>query len=77
MVDNFGNISRAFIAFDRKGDGFVTLDELKRVLLHFVFPMSDYLFEQLMDRYVQVPSENIGNRHTSLKELCHAILASF
>ena len=52
MVDNFGNISRAFVAFDRRGNGFVTLDELKRVLFHFAFPMSDYLFEQLMDRYV-------------------------
>ena len=51
MIENHGNISRAFVAFDRRGDGFVTLDELKRVLFNFAFPMSDKLFVELMDRY--------------------------
>ena len=51
MIENHGNISRAFAAFDRRGDGFVTLDELKRVLFNFAFPMSDKLFVELMDRY--------------------------
>ncbi|XP_020616607.1 EF-hand calcium-binding domain-containing protein 6-like [Orbicella faveolata] len=50
MIENHGNISRAFVAFDRRGDGFVTLDELKRVLFNFAFPMSDKLFVELMDR---------------------------
>lgn len=51
MIENHGNISRAFVAFDRRGDGFVTLDELKRVLFNFAFPLSDKLFVELMDRY--------------------------
>lgn len=51
MIENHGNISCAFVAFDRRGDGFVTLDELKRVLFNFAFPMSDKLFVELMDRY--------------------------
>ncbi|XP_078353734.1 EF-hand calcium-binding domain-containing protein 6-like [Oculina patagonica] len=50
MIENHGNISRAFVAFDRRGDGFITLDELKRVLFNFAFPMSDKLFVELMDR---------------------------
>ena len=37
MLENHGNISRAFVAFDKRGDGFVTLDELKRVLLTLPF----------------------------------------
>lgn len=50
MQENHGNISRAFVAFDTRGDGFVTLDELKRVLFNFAFPMSDKLFVELMSR---------------------------
>ena len=50
MLENHGNISRAFVAFDTRGDGFVTLDELKRVLCNFAFPMSDKLFVELMSR---------------------------
>ena len=52
MIANHSLILRAFVAFDRRGDGFVTLDELKRVLFNFAFPMSDRLFEELMDRFV-------------------------
>ncbi|KAK3701543.1 hypothetical protein QZH41_020531 [Actinostola sp. cb2023] len=50
MIENYHNITRAFVAFDRRGDGFVTLSELKRVLSHFVFPMTDGLFNVLMQR---------------------------
>lgn len=50
ILENHGNISRAFVAFDKRGDGFVTLDELKRVLCNFAFPMSDKLFVELMHR---------------------------
>lgn len=50
MLENHSNITRAFVAFDKRGDGFVTLDELKRVLFNFAFPMSDKLFVELMDR---------------------------
>ena len=50
MIDNYPNIMRAFVAFDRRGDGFVSLSELKRVLTHFVFPMTDGLFDILMER---------------------------
>ena len=49
-MKNFLDLQRAFVAFDRNRDGFVTLHELKRVLTHFVFPMSDQIFAQLMDR---------------------------
>ena len=44
------DLQRAFIAFDKKRDGCVTLNELKRVLTHFLFPMSDEIFAQLMER---------------------------
>jgi len=67
MIENHGNICRAFVAFDRRGDGFVTLDELKRVLFNFAFPMSDKLFVELMDRY-QNKTYNIEIHHLNL---CH------
>lgn len=67
MIENHGNICRAFVAFDRRGDGFVTLDELKRVLFNFAFPMSDKLFVELMDRY-QNKTCNIEIHHLNL---CH------
>ncbi|EDO28210.1 predicted protein, partial [Nematostella vectensis] len=60
MVENFENIQRAFVAFDRRCDGFVTLDQLKRILTHFVFPMSDSLFEDLMRRCGIRASHKIG-----------------
>lgn len=50
MVDNYADMKRAFVAFDRRGDGFVTLSELKRVLNQFVFPMTSGLFDILMGR---------------------------
>lgn len=50
MLENHSSITRAFVAFDTRGDGFVTLDELKRVLFNFAFPMSDKLFVELMSR---------------------------
>eukprot|EP00794_Sanderia_malayensis_P008630 gene8630-9562_t len=50
MIQKFADVKRAFVAFDNKRDGFVTLDELKRVLINFLFPMSDQMFSQLMER---------------------------
>ena len=50
MKDNYVNIKKAFMAFDKRQDGFITLDDLKSVLIHFTLPMSDQLFAQLMDR---------------------------
>lgn len=40
------------MAFDAKKDGFVTLDDLKSIIIHFTLPVSDQLFAQLMDRQV-------------------------
>lgn len=39
------------MAFDAKKDGFVTLDDLKSIIIHFTIPVSDQLFQQLMERY--------------------------
>ena len=50
MKDNYVNIKKAFMAFDKRQDGFITLDDLKSVLIHFTLPMSDQLFAQLMER---------------------------
>ena len=48
----FADLKRAFVAFDKNKDGYVTLDELRRVLVHFVFSLSDQMFTQLMERYL-------------------------
>ena len=50
MIEKYADLKRAFVAFDRKHDGFITIDELKRVIINFVFPMSDNIFNQLMER---------------------------
>ncbi|XP_065054660.1 EF-hand calcium-binding domain-containing protein 6-like, partial [Rhopilema esculentum] len=50
VLIKFKDLKRAFVAFDKKKDGCVTLDELKRILTHFVFQMSDQLFAQIMER---------------------------
>ena len=46
----YPDLQRAFIAFDKNREGYVALNELKRVLTHFLFPMSDQMFNQLMER---------------------------
>ena len=54
MVDNYSDMKRAFVAFDKREDGFVTLNELKRVLNQFVFPMTAGLFDILMARWAMM-----------------------
>ncbi|XP_033107844.1 EF-hand calcium-binding domain-containing protein 6-like isoform X2 [Anneissia japonica] len=49
MKENYVNLKKAFMAFDSKQDGYITLEDLKSVLIHFTLPMSDQLFSQLMD----------------------------
>ncbi|XP_071941657.1 EF-hand calcium-binding domain-containing protein 6-like [Antedon mediterranea] len=50
MKENYVNLKKAFMAFDSKQDGYIYLEDLKSVLVHFTLPMSDQLFSQLMDR---------------------------
>jgi len=50
MVKRYGDLKRAFVAFDRKGTGLIKIDDLKRVLNNFVLPMNDFIFERIMDR---------------------------
>lgn len=50
MKENYVNLKRMFMSFDRHLDGHVTLEDLKSVLNNFTLPMSDQLFSQLMER---------------------------
>ncbi|XP_023929939.1 EF-hand calcium-binding domain-containing protein 6 [Lingula anatina] len=50
MRSNYGNLKRAFLAFDAEKNGFVDLEDLKSILISFTVPMSDQLFQQLMER---------------------------
>lgn len=50
MVRRYGDLKRAFVAFDKKGSGLIKIDDLKRVLNNFVLPMNDFIFERIMDR---------------------------
>ncbi|XP_063969764.1 EF-hand calcium-binding domain-containing protein 6-like isoform X1 [Lytechinus pictus] len=63
MKDNYVNIKKAFMAFDKRQDGFITLDDLKSVLIHFTLPMSDQLFAQLMERIGFKASHKIPWEH--------------
>ncbi|XP_066264767.1 EF-hand calcium-binding domain-containing protein 6-like isoform X4 [Branchiostoma lanceolatum] len=50
MKSNYANVKKAFLAFDATNSGYISIDDLKSVLVHFTIPMSDQLFSQLMDR---------------------------
>ncbi|XP_035663860.1 EF-hand calcium-binding domain-containing protein 6-like [Branchiostoma floridae] len=50
MKSNYSNVKKAFLAFDATNSGYISIDDLKSVLVHFTIPMSDQLFSQLMDR---------------------------
>ena len=50
MKENYSNLKRIFLAFDKHQDGFVAIKDLKSILNHFTFPMSDSTFNDLMDR---------------------------
>ncbi|XP_070545178.1 EF-hand calcium-binding domain-containing protein 6-like isoform X2 [Ptychodera flava] len=63
LKENYVNLKKAFMAFDYKRDGFVTLDELKTILINFTLPMSDQLFSQLMDRFGFKASHKIPWEH--------------
>ncbi|KAJ8031739.1 EF-hand calcium-binding domain-containing protein 6 [Holothuria leucospilota] len=67
LRDNYVNLRKAFMAFDAKKDGFVTLDDLKSIIIHFTLPVSDQLFAQLMDRIGFKASHKIPWEHFLLK----------
>ncbi|KAJ8377279.1 hypothetical protein AAFF_G00261880 [Aldrovandia affinis] len=51
MRSNCGHIRRALQAFDVTHGGFVSPEDLKSVLTHFLFPMSDLIFQDLASRF--------------------------
>ncbi|PIK51188.1 putative EF-hand calcium-binding domain-containing protein 6 [Apostichopus japonicus] len=63
LRDNYVNLKKAFMAFDAKKDGFVTLDDLKSIIIHFTIPVSDQLFQQLMERIGFKASHKIPWEH--------------
>ena len=40
---------------DIHGEGYITIEQLRRALNKFAFPMTDKVFEDLMERYVCSP----------------------
>ena len=54
MKENYADIKRMFLAFDKQMNGLITIESLRSVLTHFTIPMSDHLFLQLMDRLVEL-----------------------
>ena len=50
MVDNYADLKKIFLVFDSHLDGLIAIEDLRSVVNNFVFPMSDQLFAQLMDR---------------------------
>ncbi|XP_077999888.1 EF-hand calcium-binding domain-containing protein 6-like isoform X2 [Glandiceps talaboti] len=63
LKENYVNLKKAFMAFDYKRDGFISLDDLKTVLINFTLPMSDQLFSQLMERFGFKASHKIPWEH--------------
>jgi len=61
MRRNFLNLKKIFISFDRHLDGFINLEDLKSILIHFTMPMSDQLFTQLMEKYIHTINFAINN----------------
>lgn len=50
MRENYGNLKRMFLAFDKHLDGFVALEDLKAILSQFTLPLNDRQFQDLLDR---------------------------
>ncbi|KAL3881564.1 hypothetical protein ACJMK2_027990 [Sinanodonta woodiana] len=50
MKSNHMSLKKAFMSFDRNLDGFISIEDMKSILIQFTVPMSDQLFKQLMDR---------------------------
>ncbi|KAK3098848.1 hypothetical protein FSP39_023679 [Pinctada imbricata] len=50
MKRNYLNLKKIFMTFDKHFDGFVMIDDLRSILSQFTLPMSDQLFNQLMER---------------------------
>lgn len=50
MKENYVNLKKAFMSFDRGLDGFVSLENLQAILTQFTLPMSTQLFSQIMDK---------------------------
>lgn len=44
------DLSKAFLAFDRDGNGVVTKKELRKVLYHFQIPVSKEEFKKLWEK---------------------------
>ncbi|XP_071791136.1 EF-hand calcium-binding domain-containing protein 6-like [Asterias amurensis] len=63
LKENYINLKKMFMAFDARQDGFVSLEDLKSILIQFTLPMSDQLFLQLMDRFGLKASHKIPWEH--------------
>ena len=50
MKENYVNLKKAFMTFDRELDGFIAIEDLEAILSQFTIPMSKQLFGQLMER---------------------------
>ncbi|XP_052809717.1 EF-hand calcium-binding domain-containing protein 6-like isoform X2 [Mya arenaria] len=50
MRDNYLTLKKAFMSFDTRLDGFISVDDLLSILTQFTLPMSKQLFSQLMDK---------------------------
>ena len=55
MRENYVNLKKAFMSFDRFLDGFIAIEDLQSILTQFTIPMSKQLFCQLMEKYVARP----------------------
>ena len=50
MRENYVNLKKAFMSFDRHLDGFISIEDLQAILTQFTIPMSKQLFCQLMEK---------------------------
>ena len=59
MRENYVNLKKAFMSFDRFLDGFIAIEDLQSILTQFTIPMSKQLFCQLMEKYVARQNKKI------------------
>ena len=50
MQENYANLKRMFLVFDKQLDGYINLEDLRSVLNNFTMVMSDAVFIRLMER---------------------------
>eukprot|EP00061_Rhincodon_typus_P009951 g33847.t1 len=64
---NYQGLLQVFAAFDETKSGLISVEDLKAIFNNFVFPLSNEIFDRLMDRNDVIALERVQRRSDSLE----------